>query len=51
MTNLPENFDMVYDFCLENFNEIEKLNDNDKKVAIYWLTKYSHFQVNYVESE
>jgi hypothetical protein len=51
MNNLPENFDMVYDFINENLDELQKLNDVDRQIAIYWLKKYSDFQVNFVESE
>lgn len=46
-SELPENFDFIYDFCLENFDEIEKLTEQEKKICLYWLKKFSDFQVNY----
>jgi len=45
--DLPENFDLVYDFLNNNFDELLSLSSADRKLVLYWLQKQSDHLLNY----
>jgi hypothetical protein len=49
--NLPSNFDMVYDFMIENHIEISKMDQQEREHILMWVKKVFDFVLEYQEKD
>jgi hypothetical protein len=49
--NLPSNFDMVYDFMIENQIEISKMDQQERELILMWVKKVFDFVLEYEEKD
>jgi hypothetical protein len=49
--NLPSNFDMVYDFMIENHIEISKMDQQERELILMWVKKVFDFVLEYQEKD
>ena len=49
--NLPSNFDMVYDFMIENHIEISKMDQQERQLILMWVKKVFDFVLEYEEKD
>jgi hypothetical protein len=49
--NLPSNFDMVYDFMIENQIEISKMDQQEREHILMWVKKVFDFVLEYQEKD
>jgi hypothetical protein len=47
--NLPSNFDMVYDFMIENHIEISKMDQQERELILMWVKKVFDFVLEHEE--
>ena len=49
--NLPSNFDMVYDFMIENHIEISKMDQQERELILMWVKKVFDFVLEHQEKD